>query len=111
MSSREKILEAVLKNQPATTPLPDITIFQGNENDKVEKYINVFKAIGGSALLVDDTSAVKNFIQENFASDKRIITTLPELNGVAEILSITDDPHAFENIELAIIRAHFAVAE
>jgi L-lactate dehydrogenase complex protein LldG len=111
MSSREKILEAVLKNQPATAPLPDITIFQGDENDKVEKYINVFKAIGGSAFLVDDMNTVKTFINGNFDLGKRIITTLPELNGVAEILPATDDPHTFEDIELAIIRAHFAVAE
>ncbi|MEO6327958.1 MAG: LUD domain-containing protein [Ginsengibacter sp.] len=111
MNTREKILEAVLKNQPAVTPLPDITIFKGDENSKVEKYINVFKSIGGSAYLVDDISAVKKFINENFDVTKRIITTLPELTDIAETLAITNDPHTLEDIELAVIRAHFGVAE
>ena len=111
MNSREKILEAVLKNQPATTPLPDITIFKGDDNDKIEKYINVFKTIGGTAFLVDDIAAVKILINQNFDVTKRIITTLPELSDIAEVLSATDDPHTMEDVELAIIRAHFGVAE
>jgi len=111
MNSREKILEAVLKNQPATTPLPDITIFKGDDNDKIEKYMNVFKSIGGSAFLVDDINAIKTLINENFDITKRIITTLPELSDTAEVLSASDDPHAFEDVELAVIRAHFGVAE
>src|SRR6185503_18766684 len=98
MNSREKILEAVLKNQPATTPLPDITIFRGDGNDKIEKYINVFKSIGGSAFLVDDINAAKELLNQNFDFTKRVLTTLPELSDIAEVLSATDDPHAFEDI-------------
>ena len=111
MNSREKILEAVLKNQPATTPLPDITIFKGDDNDKIEKYMNVFKSIGGSAFLVDDINAIKTLINQNFDLSKRTITTLPELSDTVEVLSATNDPHAFEDVELAVIRAHFGVAE
>ena len=111
MNSREKILEAVLKNQPATTPLPDITIFKGDDNDKIEKYMNVFKSIGGSPFLVDDINAAKELINQNFDVTKRFITTLPELSYTAELLSATDDPHSMEDVELAVIRAHFGVAE
>ena len=46
MSTREKILEAVLKNQPPATALPDITMFKGDNNDLVQKYMDVFKTIG-----------------------------------------------------------------
>lgn len=111
LTSREKILEAVLKNQPEAAALPDIAIFKGDGNNKVERYTNVFKAIGGEAHLVDDINEVKILIKQNFDGSKRIITTLPELSDVAEILSTTDDPHTLENVELAVIRAHFGVAE
>ena len=111
MTSREKILEAVLKNQPQTRPLPDISMFGGGEGDVVQKYMDIFKTIGGSAFLVDDLSAVKELIREHFDTTKRIATTLPELTDVAELLSAEVDPHTYEDVELAIIRGHFSVAE
>ncbi len=111
MSSREKILEAVLKNQPPTTLLPDITIFKGDNNDIVQKYMEIFKTIGGSSYLADDIGAVKALINEHFDVTKRVVTTLPELSDSAELLSTKVDPHTYEDVELAVIRAHFSVAE
>ncbi len=111
MNSREKILEAVLKNQPPTTLLPDISMFKGENNDTVQKYMDVFKTIGGSSYLVEDIAAVKALINEYFDITKRIVTTLPELSDSAELLSTAVDPHSYEDVELAVIKAHFAVAE
>ena len=111
MSSRENILEAVLQNQPQLSPLPDISVFKGVKEDLVDKYIRVFKTIGGSAFMVEDVAAVKSLISEQFDTTKRIITTLPELSDVAEVLSRTVDPHSFEDVELAVIKAQFSVAE
>ncbi len=111
MSSREKILEAVLKNQPQTTLLPDISVFKGDNNNTVEKYMDIFKTIGGSSHLVDDIAAAKALINEHFDDTKRIVTTLPELIDIAELLSDKVDPHTYEDVELAVIKAHFAVAE
>ena len=111
MNSREKILEAVLKNQPETLELPDISMFKGDNNATVQKYIDIFKKIGGSAFLVDDIAAVKALINDHFDVTKRIVTTLPDLSGIAEKISSAVDPHKYEDVELAIIRAHFAVAE
>jgi len=111
MNTREKILGAVLQNQPPTTTLPDITRFKGNSIDLVQKYMDVFKTIGGSSFLVDDIAAVKLSIAENFDATKRIVTTLPELGDRFELISAAADPHSYENIELAIIKAHFSVAE
>ena len=111
MTTREKILEAVLKNQPPTMPLPDISMFKGGHRDIVQKYIDIFKTIGGSAFLVSDLSDVKELIYQHFDTTKRIATTLPELADVAELLSAEVDPHTYEDIELAIISGHFSVAE
>jgi L-lactate dehydrogenase complex protein LldG len=111
MSSRQKILEAVLKNQPQATLLPDISVFKGDNNNTVQKYSDIFKTIGGSSHLVDNIAAVKALINENFDVTKRIVTTLPELSDSAELLSAKVDPHSYEDVELAVIKAHFAVAE
>ena len=111
MTTREKILQAVLQNQPPSSALPDTSEFKGDSNDLVQKYMNVFKAIGGTAFLVDNIDAVKILISENFDTAKRIVTTLPELNDNFELISDNVDPHSYEDIELAIIKAHFSVAE
>lgn len=111
MSSRESILEAVLKNQPEVSPLPDISMFGGGEENLVQKYMELFSAIGGTAYRVSDLEEVKGIIRSEFDVTKRIITILPELNEIAEPLQPTVDPHDLEDVELAVIRAHFAVAE
>ncbi|HEX8677152.1 MAG TPA: lactate utilization protein B/C, partial [Segetibacter sp.] len=103
MSSRQKILEAVLKNQPQTTPLPDISVFKGDNNNAVQKYIDIFKTIGGSSHLVENITAVKVLIKEHFDVTKRIVTTLPELSDSAELLSAKVDPHSYEDVELAVL--------
>jgi len=111
MTTREKILEAVLKNQPAATALPDTSMFKGDSNNLVQKYMDVFKTIGGSSFLADTMDTVKILINKNFDLTKRIATTLPELSDSFELISDTPDPHSYNDIELAIIKAHFSVAE
>jgi L-lactate dehydrogenase complex protein LldG len=41
----------------------------------------------------------------------RCITTLPELAAVAETGWLAADPHSLQNVELAILRGQFGVAE
>jgi len=118
MTSREKILEAVLKNQPESTPLPDLGNFRnggpglpsGGEAI-VQQYMDTFKGIGGLLFSVDDLAAVKLLIRENFDLSKRLVTTLPELGLIAELYQPAADPHTFKDVELAIIKANLAVAE
>lgn len=111
MNSREKILEAVLQNQPEISVLPDISAFKGEPGNAVERYINVFKSIGGSAYIVTGIDEIKTLINDQFDVTLRMVTTLDELTGYAELLSGTIDPHLYEDIELAIIKGHFGVAE
>lgn len=110
MSSREKILADVLKNQPSALPLPEIS-FRGPQQDNVREYIDTFIGIGGKAVEVDDLDSVKVLIRENFDSNKRIVTNLSDLAGTIELFSLQVDPHTFEDVELAVIKAHLAVAE
>ena len=111
MTSREKILAEVLKNQPARIPMPDLTGFKGREQDNVQEYMDTFVGIGGNVFTVDDLDSVKVLIRDQFDTTKRIITTLPVLADSLELYSPTVDPHTFENVELAVIKAHLAVAE
>ena len=61
--------------------------------------------------MVDDLVEVRNLLHENFDFAKRIVTTLPNLTDIAELVTAENDPHSFEDVEVAIIKAHFSVAE
>ena len=111
MTSREKILAEVLKNQPAPIPIPDMAGFKGPDQDQVLAYMDTFVGIGGKVFTVDDIDSVKVLISEQFDTSKRIVTTLQDLADRFELYSPTVDPHTFEDVELAVIKAHFAVAE
>ena len=110
MSSRETILSAVLKNQPPAVPLPDIA-FNGGGQDNIQEYMDTFIGIGGKAFAVTDIDAVKALINEQFDTNKRMVTTLTDFAGTMEMYSREADPHTFEDVELALIRAHLAVSE
>lgn len=77
----------------------------------VQKYKKVFESIGGRVFLVDDYAAIQVLIRQHYDTGKRIATTLPELAEGCELIVPTVPPYTYEDIELAIIRAHFSVAE
>ncbi len=112
MTSRERILSDVLKNQPAALPLPDISAFKGGTSNIVREYADMFTAIGGTAVATDSLNSVRKLIGEQFDLSRRTITTLSALaDDKIEMYSKDADPHSFDDVELAIIDAHLAVAE
>lgn len=112
MSSRAIILEKIKKNQPSTaTELPNLNVLGLEHFDLLEKYKMVLQSIGGDFIEVKDYLAIIDFVKKNYAVDKRIITTLPELSEIATTDWLNDDPHTLENVELTLIKAHFGVVE
>ncbi|GAA4453569.1 LUD domain-containing protein [Nibrella saemangeumensis] len=111
MNSREKVLAAVLQNQPALSPLPDMSIFRGEPADLAARYCDMGTYIGSKVYRAGSLAEVASLIQANFDTDKRIITTLPDLSDSFELLSDTADPRTFNDVNLAIIKAKLAVAE
>ncbi len=111
MSTREKILAAVKKNQPPLSALPDISVFKVHEEDVVKKYSELFAGIGGLLVSAGSLENAKDMIRKDFDQSKRILTNLPALSDVAELSDPDADPHTLEDVELAIIEARLAVAE
>ncbi len=111
MTSRERILADVKKNQPPLSPLPDLSIFKGSVSDIVQEYVDMFGGIGGKAVVVNDIGLVRAMIAEQFDTGLRVVTTLPSLADHFELYSSDADPHTFADVELAVMGAHLAVAE
>ena len=110
--SRAKILAAIKQNQPDLLPLPDIAFLQGVEEGAKDRFINTLTTIGGKVFVVSSFDEIKSLLKQNFDTQKRVVSTLTELTDMAEINSGQSiDPHTLEDIELTVIKAHFAVAE
>jgi L-lactate dehydrogenase complex protein LldG len=110
--SRASILEKVKNNQPEiASQLPDLNVLGQEAFDIVEKYKAVLRGIGGDFVEVSDYNAVIDFVKQNYAAEKRIITTIPELEEIASTDWFNADPHSLEDVELTIVKAHFGVAE
>ncbi|WP_158827488.1 LutC/YkgG family protein [Mucilaginibacter lacusdianchii] len=110
MTSREKILAAVTRNQPASTPLPDLSVFSGDTDSVVDKYISVLTGIGGTAYQVGGYDEITGILNAKF-TEGRVVNTVSELHPHHQVHVFDNDIHGLENVELAIISAHFAVAE
>ena len=112
MSSRATILEKIRQNQStATSELPNLDTLGLEAFEILDKYKAVLQGIGGDFVEVQDYNAIIAFVKKNYATDKRMITTIPELAEIAATDWFSDDPHTLENVELTLVKAHFGVAE
>jgi L-lactate dehydrogenase complex protein LldG len=112
MSSKADILQKVKQNQPEfVSKLPDLNVLGLESFDILEKYKTVLKSIGGDFVEVSDYLAIIDFVKKNYAIEKRMITTIPELSEIANTDWFNVDPHSLEDVELTLVKAHFGVAE
>jgi L-lactate dehydrogenase complex protein LldG len=110
MNSREKILGTIKNNQPPLQELPSLPA-GGVSTDPAAAFATMLEAIGGSVYFVSGYDRIAAILHEQHGDARRIVSGCPELAGFAEVPGHYDDPHTLENVDLAILRAHFGVAE
>ena len=118
MSSRDKILATVLGNQPAPQELPVVPAdgftsgASANAGDDLAPvFITALEAIGGTAYVVSGYHRIATILHEQFPSIRRVVSGCPQLVAFAEVAAAGADPHELESVDLAILPAHFGVAE
>jgi L-lactate dehydrogenase complex protein LldG len=111
MSSRDEVLASIRSNRPQLErPLPALPLFDANPpasllsafKESLERMGGVFLAPEGGDVL----APVRNKIVEA----KVICSTVPEIAGNRDISRI-DEPQQLAEVDFAIVRAAFAVAE
>ena len=111
MSSRDKILAAVKKNQPAIVELPALDFSGSTYVDLKDQFIKTLTGIGGSVIEVSDLKEVSKHIKSTFSESTRIVNTITDLNFEFEILNQKSNPHDFSNVTVVIMGGEFGVAE
>jgi L-lactate dehydrogenase complex protein LldG len=104
---------ALATTLPASAALPAAASAAGDPPpaDLLHAFTSVLEAIGGNAYLVSGYDRIATILHEQYPEAKRIVTSCPELSSFAETAVYTGNPHSLENIDLAILQAHFGVAE
>ncbi len=111
MDSRANILQAIAKNQPAPTPLPDLSDIAVVDYEVVEKFKTILAGIGGQAIEIQSLEEVVSYVKTHFGDVQRIISTISELAAVADTDWQNHDPHTLQDVELNILEAKLGVAE
>ena len=111
MSSRDKILATVQNNQPGPRDLPPLpSAGPDTSTDLTSTFISVLESIGGAAFIVSGFNRIATILREQFPDAHRIVSGCSEL-PTFEAARPGEDPHALENVDLAILPAYFGVAE
>ncbi|SFZ98793.1 Predicted L-lactate dehydrogenase, hypothetical protein subunit SO1518 [hydrothermal vent metagenome] len=111
MSSRDTILNNIRKNVPSSTiELPETNISHMQYADKNEKFSTSLKSVGGNAVWLKDQT-VEDFVKEHYSNLEVIVSTQKDTPYVTKEISDIEDPHELENVDLAVVEGHFAVAE
>ncbi|WP_276372026.1 LUD domain-containing protein [Chryseolinea sp. H1M3-3] len=109
MASREKILENILRNQPPQKTLPDLSKAAIGAGDYFNDFKSILEKIGGAVIEITTLESINEYVQKHYSSTNRIVTTIAELPWFNSDLS--DNAHSFEDVDLAVLRGHFGVAE
>lgn len=110
--ARGRILAAVAQNQPENIPLPDLSFLKGEAEGAVEKYISTLTTIGGKVYQVSDYEEIIAIIKDAYQADQRKIALVPELAAITEeVFAPSPAAHHLQDVELAVIKGHFGVAE
>jgi L-lactate dehydrogenase complex protein LldG len=112
MSSRDEILAAIRANRPRLErPLPPVPWFDDHPPAALlAAFRESLEHMGGVFLDSPASGDALGPIRERIAGAKVICSTVPEITGNRDIARV-DAPQGLADVDFAIVRATFAVAE
>jgi L-lactate dehydrogenase complex protein LldG len=109
-TAREQILNAVRANQTALKALPEVTIPADSINLQ-DKFTETLTTIGGKVIKANGYGDIIAYIKSITHAGHRVMSSVVELSEVISTNNASPLPHSLQDVELAIIKAHFGVAE
>ncbi len=114
-SSRDKILSKIRAAEPQSSLLPemDSTGQWQTFEDPEARFAEVLKFVGGQAVHVKTLSEADAYLRtlDPWQKGKVRCTMVPGVGDSTIDISRIEDPHDLENVDFAILRGHFCVAE
>jgi L-lactate dehydrogenase complex protein LldG len=111
LTSRELILNKAKENKPLESALPDITFLENNSKGSLAKFNEILQSIGGHLYRVQSHKEILSVIQHEHPDGGRIYSNIPEIKESIKNEAVIVTGHDLKDVEVAIVKAHFAVAE
>lgn len=109
---RAAILKSVQENKPTFIPLPEINLNSFDEKvDILETFKSNVKLVGGNIWEISQLKDIESEIKKMYPNAERIVTDVQESSLRTIPISEKTNPHELKNIDLAIIKGEFGVAE
>ncbi|MEX2512101.1 MAG: LUD domain-containing protein [Cyclobacteriaceae bacterium] len=109
MESKESILAAIKKNKPEANPLPLLPDFPYKDN-LIEQFQESLTLNGGKSLVISDLKEVMAYLKENYSDTQMLVSLVEGVEGNYDI-SLAEDPHDLEPVEVAILEGVWGAAE
>lgn len=109
---RAAILKSVKENKPALLPLPEIDLTTFSEDiNLLETFKEKVVAVGGAIKELSSINDLDAEIKNKFPNATKIVdcTETSSLGTVS--ISEVSEPHKLENVDVALIKGEFGVAE
>ncbi|MGB5794012.1 hypothetical protein, partial [Poseidonibacter sp.] len=111
MTSKEKILQNIKDNNVVVdVDLPSYENFGITFENKFERFSTMIESVGGKALVVDKKDLDKTIL-ELYKGEKNIASNVEDCRLGNFDANAQDYPHKLRDIDLAIVKGNFAVAE
>lgn len=111
MTSKEKILNSIRENNIVKdVKLPSYENFGIKFDNKFETFSTMLESVGGKALVIEKEDLDKT-IKELYPDEKVIASNVDFCNLGNFDSNSQDDTHNLKDIDLAIVKGNFAVAE
>jgi len=111
MTSKEQILNSIrMNNVVVDTELPTYSNFGTKYENPYEQFSTMLESVGGKALFIKKEELDKT-IGELYPDEKQIASNVEGFNLGNFLANEQDDAHNLENIDLAVVKGEFAIAE
>ena len=111
MNSREYILQRATQNKPPLSPLPEVPLFPREEIDLVAHFTDVLQFVGGEVVELKSGEDLNDKIESIYPNMQQVVSTFDGIKYANLDIHAITDPHDLENVDLAIYKGLFGVAE
>lgn len=109
---RAEILKSIKENKPDLLPLPEIDVTNFIENiNLLAAFKEKVVGVGGSVIDLASKSEIDGSLRLKYPNAAKIIDCSQETTLGSVSISEIKEPHKLEDIDLAIIKGEFGVAE
>ena len=111
MSSKEDILKRIHANTRQQYEMPDLSLNAIVYEDKLTTFIDVLKAAGGEAYVMQPEDDLNAVIQKFYPDAQRIGSNLKDITCATFNPDELEDPRELNGTDASIVKGEFGVAE